>query len=329
MENVVWKENPTERHHNLKYILKDSGILIGLIGMGFVFTLLSNKFFTVNNLLTVALQTSVIGVLAIAETFAIVTSGIDLSVGSVLAVSGVVAGKLMVMGVPVPLAILAGLGVGAFCGLLTGLAVTKLEIAPFIATLGMMSIARGSAYIITGALPVSGLPKSFYIVGGGELFGIPVAFLIMLLMAVIFGFVLKKTKFGRYVYCLGSNEDAAKLSGINVNATKIGVYMISGLLAAVAGIILASRLVSAQATAGIGYEMDGIAAAIIGGCSPLGGTGKISETIIGAFVIGVLRNGLNLLSVSAFWQQVSIGCVIILAVALDTYRRKKTAKIIE
>lgn len=329
MENVAWNEKSQKISLNLKYIIKNSGILIGLVGMGIVFTILSKNFFTVNNLLTVALQTSVIGVLAIAETFAIVTSGIDLSVGSVLAVSGVVAGKAMVMGVPVPLAILAGLGVGGFCGLLTGLAITKLEIAPFIATLGMMSIARGAAYIITGALPVSGLPKSFYIVGGGELFGIPVAFLIMLSLAGIFGFVLQKTKFGRYVYCLGSNEDAAKLSGINVNATKIGVYMISGLLAAAAGIILASRLVSAQATAGIGYEMDGIAAAIIGGCSPLGGTGKIIETIIGAFVIGVLRNGLNLLSVSAFWQQVAIGCVIILAVALDTYRRKKTTKIID
>jgi ribose transport system permease protein len=149
----------------------------------------------------------------------------------------------------------------------------------------------------------------------------------MFVIAFIFGFVLRKTTFGRYVYCLGSNEDAAKLSGINVDRTKIGVYMISGLLAAAAGIILASRLVSAQATAGLGYEMDGISAAIVGGCSPLGGVGKIRETIIGAFVIGVLRNGLNLLSVSAFWQQVAIGLVIIIAVALDTYRRKKTAKI--
>lgn len=318
----------TKKNIDLRYLIKNSGILLGLLGMGAVFTVLTENFFTVNNLLTVALQTSVIGVLAIAETFAIITSGIDLAVGSILAVSGVVTGKLMVYGIPIPIAILAGLGVGVLCGLLTGLAITKLEIAPFIATLGMMSIARGAAYITTGALPVSGLPESFYVIGGGELLGVPVAVIIMFALALIFGFILSKTKFGRYVYCLGSNEEAAKLSGINVDRVKIGVYMISGLLAAAAGIILASRLVSAQATAGIGYEMDGIAAAIIGGCSPLGGVGKIRETIIGAFVIGVLRNGLNLLSVSAFWQQVAIGCVIILAVALDTYRRKKTAKII-
>ena len=308
---------------SFKNLLKASGTLSGLLGMGLIFTILSANFFTVNNLLTIALQTSVIGVLAIAETFAIITSGIDLSVGSVLAVSGVVAGKLMVYGMPVSISIIAGLAVGAFCGLLTGLAITKLEIAPFIATLGVMSIARGAAYIITGALPVSGLPQSFYVIGGGKLLGIPVAVIIMFVLALIFGFILSKTKFGRYVYCLGSNEDAAKLSGINVDMTKIGVYVIAGLLAAAAGIILASRLVSAQATAGIGYEMDGISAAIVGGCSPLGGVGKIRETIIGAFIIGTLRNGLNLLSVSAFWQQVAIGLVIILAVALDTYRRKK------
>lgn len=320
--------NLEKKKIDLRYLIKNSGILIGLLGMGLVFSLLTENFFTVNNLLTVALQTSVIGVLAIAETFAIITSGIDLSVGSVLAVSGVVSGKLMVYGVPVPIAILAGLAVGAFCGFLTGVCITKLEIAPFIATLGMMSIARGAAYIITGALPVSGLPESFYVIGGGKFFGIPVAVIIMFALALIFGFILRKTKFGRYVYCLGSNEDAAKLSGINVDRTKIGVYVISGLLAAAAGIILASRLVSAQATAGLSYEMDGISAAIVGGCSPLGGVGKIRETIIGAFVIGVLRNGLNLCGVSAFWQQVAIGLVIILAVALDTYRRKRTAKII-
>jgi len=309
---------------HLKDFMKDFESLIGLLAMIIIFTILSANFFTVNNLLEIALQTTYIGVLAIAETFAIITSGIDLSVGSVLAVSGVVSGKLMISGVPVPLSILAGLAVGAFCGVLTGLAITKLEIAPFIATLGVMSIARGAAYIITGALPVSGLPQSFYVIGGGYFLGIPVAVIIMFVLAIIFGFVLSKTKFGRYVYCLGSNEDAAKLSGINVDQVKIGVYVISGFLAAVAGIILASTLVSAQATAGIGYEMDGISAAIVGGCSPLGGVGKVRETMIGAFVIGTLRNGLNLLSVSAFWQQVAIGLVIIFAVALDTYRRKRS-----
>ena len=201
MEKSVAKAE--KKQIDIKYLIKNSGILIGLLVMGLVFTILSEKFFTVNNLLTVALQTSVIGVLAIAETFAIITSGIDLSVGSVLAVSGVVSGKLMVYGVPVPIAIVAGLAVGALCGFLTGLAITKLEIAPFIATLGMMSIARGAAYIITGALPVSGLPESFYVIGGGKLLGIPVAVIIMFLLALIFGFILRKTKF---IYALLSQN---------------------------------------------------------------------------------------------------------------------------
>ncbi len=313
---------------NIKLLLKDSGILLGLIAMGIVFTILSAHFFTVSNLLTIALQTSVIGILAIAETYVIITSGIDLSVGSVLAVAGVVTGKLMVNGVPITLCILAGLLVGAFCGFLTGLAITKLEIAPFIATLGMMSIARGAAYVITGALPVSGLPEKFFFFGGGNIAGIPFPMIIMFVLALIFGFILRKTSFGRYVYCLGSNEDAAKLSGVNINRTKLGVYTISGVLAAAAGIMLASRLVSAQSTAGTGYELDAIAAAIIGGCSPTGGTGKVRETILGAFIIGTLRNGLNLLSVSAFWQQIAIGLVIIGAVAMDTFRRKRTEKVI-
>lgn len=303
--------------------MQEAGVLFGLIAIGAVFSVLTEHFLTLNNLLTIALQTSVIGILAIAETYVIVTSGIDLSVGSVLAVSGVVCGKLLVSGVPIPLAILAAMATGAALGMINGLVISKLGIAPFIATLGMMSIARGSAYVLTGAMPVSGLPEAFYFFGGGSIGIIPVPIIIMFTLAFIFGFILKRTEFGRFIYCLGSNESAANLSGINVAKVKVGVYACSGLLAGVAGIMMASRLVSAQSTAGLGYELDAIAAAIIGGTSPLGGAGKVRETIIGAFIIGTLRNGLNLMNVNAFWQQIAIGIVIIAAVYLDTIRRKR------
>lgn len=308
---------------NIKSVLKDFGVLLGLIVMMSVFSILSEHFLTVDNLLTIALQTSVIGILAIAETYVIITSGIDLSVGSILAVAGVVTGKLMISGVSITLSILAGIGVGALCGLINGLVVSKLKIASFIATLGMMSIARGAAYVITGAMPVSGLPEKFFFIGGGTIGRIPVPVLEMFAFAIVFGFILKKTRFGRYVYCLGSNEEAAVLSGINVKNTKVWVYVISGSLAAFAGVMMASRLVSAQSTAGTGYELDAIAAAIIGGTSPAGGSGKIRETIIGAFIIGTLRNGLNIMNVNAFWQQIAIGVVIIFAVYADTIRRRK------
>ncbi|QGG55799.1 ribose ABC transporter permease [Paenibacillus sp. B01] len=304
-------------------VLHKFGILLGLLVMSLVFSILSDHFFTVDNLLTIALQTSVIGILAIAQTYVIITSGIDLSVGSILAVSGVVTGKLMVAGTPIWLAIVAGILIGAVCGWINGLVIAKLNIAPFIATLGMMSIARGVAYVITGAMPVSGLPEEFYFIGGGSIGRIPIPMIEMFVLAIVFGFILRKSRFGRYVYCLGSNEDAAVLSGINVQKTKIWVYVISGSLAAFAGIMMASRLVSAQSTAGTGYELDAIAAAIIGGTSPAGGSGKIRETIIGAFIIGILRNGLNLLNVNAFWQQIAIGAVIIIAVYMDTLRRRK------
>ncbi|SHH91141.1 ABC transporter permease [Clostridium grantii] len=312
---------------NITKNIKDLGILVGLLVMGIVFSMLSENFLTINNILTIALQTAVIAILAIGETYVIITSGIDLSVGSILAVSGVVTGKLLVNGVPIWISVIAGLLVGGFCGFLNGFSITKLGIAPFIATLGMMSIARGSAYVITGAMPISGLPEKFYFIGGGSIGIIPVPVILMFLLALLFGFLLRKTEFGRYVYCLGSNEDAAILSGINVNKTKVWVYVISGVMAATAGIMLASRLVSAQSTAGVGYELDAIAAAIIGGTSPLGGAGKVRETIVGAFIIGTLRNGLTILRVNSFWQQIAIGFVIILAVYADTLRRKKSAKV--
>lgn len=306
-----------------KKIYNELGSFAGLLLLGFVFSVATDTFLAVNNLLTVALQTSAVAMLAIAETYVIITAGIDLSVGSILGVAGVVCGKALLAGWGIPLSIILGIVVGGVCGLANGLAITKLGIAPFIATLGMMSIARGAAYVITDSLPVSGLPEGFYFIGGGTILDIiPVPVIITVLIAVLFGFILNKTAFGRYIYALGSNEDAARLSGINIGRTINGVYMVSGLLSGLVGVMLAARLVSAQAQAGIGYELDAIAAAIIGGTSPMGGAGTILGTMIGAAIMGVLRNGLNLLNVNAFWQQIAIGLVIIVAVYIDKIRRK-------
>ncbi|MCC5464629.1 ABC transporter permease [Pelosinus baikalensis] len=306
-----------------KKIYNELGSFTGLLIIGFVFSITTDNFFTVNNLLTVALQTAYICLLAIAETYVIITSGIDLSVGSILAVSGVVCGKLLLAGFGIPLSMLAAILVGGLCGAINGLAISRMGIAPFIATLGMMSIGRGVANVITDSLPVSGLPEDFFFIGGGTVLGIiPVPVIIMLLVAMLFAFILNRTAFGKYVFALGSNEDAARLSGVNIGMTTIGVYAVSGLLSGLVGVMLAARLVSAQAQAGLGYELDAIAASIIGGVSPMGGSGTILGTIIGAFIMGVLRNGLNLLNVNAFWQQIAIGVVIIVAVYIDKLRRK-------
>lgn len=314
--------NKNQKNFN-KQIFNKIGPFLGLILISLFFSLTTTQFLTVGNLLTVALQTSTICLLAIAETYVVITSGIDLSVGSILAVAGVVCGQLLLAGAGIPIAVFVGIAIGGILGLINGFIIAKLGIAPFIATLGTMSIARGAAYVITNSLPVSGLPEAFYFIGGGTVFGIiPVPVMIMIIMSILFGFILKKTVFGKCIYAVGSNKDAARLSGINVKKTLIGVYGVSGVLCGLVGVILASRLVSAQPQAGLGYEMDGIAAAVIGGVSLMGGSGTVVGTVIGSLIIGILRNGLNLLNINAFWQQIVIGIVIIGAVYVDKLRRK-------
>lgn len=297
--------------------------LIALVVLCVLLTFLSPDFLTVNNIISIALQTAVIAIIAIGMTYVIITSGIDLSVGSVIALAGVVAAQLLTNGVNIVLAMLFGVIIGALFGLLNGLLITKGNLQPFIATLGTMMIARGLSLVLTDGLPVSGLPKSFTTLGNGRLLGIPIPVIFLIVIAIIAHFVLSKTVFGRYVYALGSNEEAARLSGVNTNLNKIYVYILSGVLAAIAGMILAARLVSAQPSAGTGYEMDAIASVVIGGASMAGGIGSITGTVIGAFTIGVLRNGLNLLNVSPFWQQIAIGIVILLAVYFDHKKNKK------
>ncbi|SJZ32731.1 ABC transporter permease [Selenihalanaerobacter shriftii] len=290
---------------------------IGLIGLVIALSFASDYFLTTHNLINVARQVSINAILALGMTFVILTGGIDLSVGSVLALSAAVTGGLLSGGSSVIIAIIGGILVGTLLGLLNGLMVAKADMPAFIVTLGMMTIARGLTLIYSGGRPISGFDKTFRFIGSGYLASIPIPVIIMALALLIAYIILTKVPYGRYVYAIGGNEEAAKLSGINTDVVKTGVYAISGFLAAVSGVILTARLNSAQPTAGSGYELDAIAAVVLGGTSLAGGQGGIIGTIIGALIIGVLNNGLNLLNVSSFYQLVAKGAVILIAVFLD------------
>jgi ribose transport system permease protein len=294
----------------------------GLVLVGLVFTILSPYFFTVNNILTVATQTAVIAIIAIGQTYVLITGGIDLSIGSNIALSAMVAGLCMRANLPVPVAIMAGLVTGLVSGAVSGVLVAFGKLPPFIATLGTMTVARGLSFTLTQAIPISNLPKNFTVWGTGSTLGIPNPVITMLLLVIFFGFVLAKTKLGRHVYATGSNFEAARLSGVNTHKTLMSVYMFSGLLAAFAGLIMAARIISAQPAAGDGYELDAVASSVIGGTSTMGGEGSVAGTFIGAFVIGVLRNGLNLIGITPYIQKIIIGVVIVGSVFLDKIRRK-------
>ena len=283
------------------------GTLLGLIGLSIVLWIMTPYFLTVSNLLNVAQQISINAIIAVGMTFVIITAGIDLSVGSLVAFSGVVLASVLQAGVPLPIAILVGLGVGLFCGMINGLLITQGRIPPFISTLGMMSVARGAALLYTKGRPVSGFSENFRYLATGEIFHIPVPVIIMGVVYIIAHFVLNRTKLGRYAYAIGGNEEAAILSGINVKLYKTMVYALCGLLSGLAALILTARLNSAQPIAGNMYELDAIAATVIGGTSLMGGEGTVLGTLIGALIMGVLRNGLNLLGVSSFIQQIVIG----------------------
>lgn len=299
------------------------GTLSGLLALIVVLWILTPHFLTVSNLLNVAQQATIIAIIAVGMTFVIITGGIDLSVGSVLAFAGVVMASALQSGVPLPVALLIGLGVGLLSGVINGLLITVGRLPPFIATLGMMSVARGAALMFTEGRPISGFSEGFRSIATGEILRIPAPVVIMIVVYLIAHFVLKRTKLGRYTYAIGGNEEAALLSGINVRLNKTMVYGIAGLLSGLAAILLTARLNSAQPIAGMNYELDAIAATVIGGTSLLGGEGTISGTLIGALIMAVLRNGLNLLSVSSFFQQVVIGSVIIFAVLIDMALKRR------
>lgn len=302
-------------------MFKKYGPLLILLLLSAVMSVASPFFLTGDNLMTVAKQTAVIGVLTIGELMVIITGGIDLAVGATLALSTVVSALLMKAGVPIPAAVLAALAVGALIGYINGFVVTAMKLPPFIATLGMSGILRGIALIITNGLPVSSLPEGVAWFGKGKLLGIPSPVFILFLLAVLCQVVLSRTIFGRQVYALGSNTEATRLAGIPVNRKIRCIYLLSGILAATAGILLMGRLTAAQPTAAMGYESNAIAASVIGGASMLGGVGTVWGAIVGAFIMSVLTNGFTLLHVNAFFQQSAIGFILIMAVYIDILQR--------
>lgn len=299
------------------------GPLIGLILIIVILSIMNPSFLAISNILNVLRQVSISALIAFGMTFVILTGGIDLSVGSTLALTGAIAASLLAGGYDPILSMVIALVLGFILGAVNGIVITKGKVAPFIATLATMTIYRGLTLVFTDGKPISGLGDhaSFQLFGKGYFLGIPVPVVTTILMFFIFYFILHNTTFGRKVYAVGGNEEAAKLSGINADRVKIWVYAISGLMSAISALILTSRLNSAQPTAGEAYEMDAIAAVVLGGTSLNGGKGWIFGTLIGALIIGVLNNGMNLLGVSSFWQQVVKGIVILLAVLLD---RKKS-----
>ena len=322
------KTEIVEKKKNMRYYLDKFGAVIGLVVLSAILTFLSDRFLTLNNVMNIARQSSINALLGLGMLLPILTAGIDLSVGSILAISIMVMGVVVVnMGVPPILGILVCLAVGALFGWLNGIMLTKLRLPhPFISTLGTMNIARGLALIITAAAPIAGFPYLIQYLGREFVGPIPVSFVLVIVMYVIFHIFLTRTQTGRYIYAIGGNKEAAHLSGINVNRVLVIVYSISGFMAALAGLVMVGRVNSAFPLAGLSYELDAIAAVIIGGASFFGGVGTVWGTLIGAMIIAVLRNGLNLLNVSADFQMTVIGFVIIAAVYVDVLRQRRSKK---
>lgn len=316
-----------------KELLKKSQSLIALFLLCLVISILSDKFLTTNNLWNVLRQISVNICISVGMTLIVLMAGIDLSVGSVLAFTSAVCAGLLKNGIAIQSldlfigftvlgSVLSALIIGLMMGIFNGWVITKFSLPPFVATLAMLTIARGATMLYTQGIPISNLGSSFEFIGSGWLLGIPVPVWISTIMVLIVVFITKKTAFGRYIYAIGGNEKAAFLSGININNIKLAVYGIAGMMAAIGGVLVTSRLNSAQPNAGTSYELDSIAAVVIGGTSLSGGVGTVTGTVIGAVIIGVLNNGLVLLNVSPFWQQVVKGLVILLAVIIDKKSKK-------
>lgn len=299
--------------------------VVALLLLILVLTFLSDSFLSVQNFLNVGQQVAVLSIVALGATFVIISGGIDLSVGSVLALSAVVFATFLAdFSLAWPLAALIGLLVGCACGAVNGVGIVYGRLPPFIATLAMLSIARGLALVVSDGRPISGFPDSFRWIAGRELpFDLPFSVLLTLLFFAAGALVLRRTVFGRTTYAIGGSEEATRRAGIKVNRNKIAIYTLAGALAAVGGLVLTARLDSAQPQAGASLELDVIAAVVIGGASLAGGVGTAGGTLIGALIIGFLRNGLNLLNVSSFWQQVAVGAVIAIAVMTDTLRQRR------
>lgn len=316
--NVMNNFTPTSF---FKFNLRDAGTLIGLLIIVLTFSFLSPVFFTSQNILNILQQSSINAVIAVGMTLVIISGGIDLSVGPTAALSAVLGATLMVAGVPVILAIPATLGIGALCGLFSGTLVAYAGLQPFIVTLGGLSLFRAIALIFTGGNPIFGIPSEFRNFMTGELLGIPCPVVIVMVVALLAWIVMNKTPLGEYILAVGGNEEAARVAGVPVKRTKVTVYVISGVLASLASLILIGRLGAAEPTLGSLWELDAIAAAAIGGTSLMGGKGSIVGTLIGAIILGSLRTGLTLLNIQAFYQLLATGLIIIIAMLIDRATR--------
>ena len=297
-------------------LLRRFPIVVGFIGIVLVFSFLSDRFFTASNLLNVLRQITINGIIAFGMTFVIISGGIDLSVGSVFAFSAVVGASVIKSGSPV-LGVLAALGIGALMGLFNGIIISKMKLQPFIVTLATMAIARSFTQAFTQGKPVTGFSQGFREIGRGEVFGIPIPVLIMAGVFLLVWYILTNTRLGLYTYSIGGNEEATRLSGVKVNRYKILIYTISGIMAALSALVLTARLNSAQPIFGTGYELDAIAAVVLGGTSLAGGKGSVVGTLFGVLVLGIINNGMNLVSISPFYQQAVKGAVILLAVMAE------------
>lgn len=294
------------------------GLVIALAAIAAALSIAKDNFLSVPNLINLVRQISINGILAVGVTHVLLTGGVDLSLGSLVALTGVAAASFAHPGeFPLLAPVAVGVLAGAACGAVNGVVVTRGRVAPFIVTLGMMTAARGLALVASGGRPVSNLSREFTVMGSGDVLGVPVPALIFFAVAAVAWVFLPKTRYGRYIYAVGGNEDAARASGIRVGGVKLLAYTISGLLAGLAGVVLAARITTGQPNAGAGYELDAIAAVVIGGASLSGGVGGIGGTILGALLMGVINNGLDLLNVSSYYQQIVKGAIIVGAVWMD------------
>lgn len=307
-------------NNKLSIILKRYGIFVGFLIIIVALSILSPFFLRPRNILNIIRQTSIHGIMAVGMTFVILTAGIDLSVGSILAFTGILSARFEHAGWPVFLIMVVALFIGACLGLLNGVVITKGKVTPFVVTLGMMSIVRGLALIYSKGYPISGFGSSFRFIGAGYVFGIPIPIIIFIITVIIAYIVLEQTRLGRYIYAIGGNEETVKLSGINADLYKTIAYVLSGLAAALGAVVLTARLNAGEPIAGTGYELDVIASVVIGGTSLMGGRGSVWGTLIGALLIGTINNGMNLLGISSYYQLVVKGTIIIVAVLMDRLR---------
>lgn len=305
------------------FSIENIGIYLFLVALIIFFSLMTRAFLTFSNFMVILRQVSIIGICAFGEAFVLISGGIDLSVGSVVALSGVIAATLSkFFGIPIPLALIVGITAGGGAGLLNGILVTKAKIPPIIVTLGTLTIIRGLAFIVVGGVTIFGMPVNYRVLGRGYVGFIPIPILIMIIVFAIFFLILNNLNFGRHIYAIGSNEEAAIISGINVNRTKIMVYVLCGLMAGLGGAILSSRLDSGQAATAQGLELDVLTAVVLGGVSIAGGKGRLESVFVGVLIFGILANGMVLLNIQHFYQLVIKGAVLLLAVGSDMLRKR-------